>query len=124
MQLQAYMNNGRWIITCPVCGTALPAWESGVVCPHCYPNMLAKALRPLPNGDLRPVQDLELISAAQETACAADAKYFPVFPSEREPIERILRCRPNRKNMNWIASETLDDLRQQNREHGDPVPEE
>lgn len=124
MQLQAYMNNGRWIITCPCCDTPLPAWESGVVCPRCYPNMLAKALRPLPNGNLRPVQDLELVTAAQESARAADAEYFPIFPADREQIERILRCRPDRKNMNWIFTETLDDLRTQNIEHGDPLPEE
>ena len=124
MQLQAYMNNGRWIMACPVCSTPLPCRETGVICPRCYPHVMAKAWRQLPNGDLRPVQDMELVAAAQMDARAKDEEYFPLYPAEREQIERILRCRPDRKNMNWIPSETLADLRAQNIEHGDPVPEE
>jgi uncharacterized Zn finger protein (UPF0148 family) len=124
MLLQAFMNNGRWIMICPQCGTPLPAREHGVICPRCYPGMLAKALRPLSNGDLRPVTDQELVSAARAAAHRAGEEYYPEYPAEREQIERILRMRPDRKNMNWILTETLDDLRAQNVEHGDPVPEE
>jgi hypothetical protein len=122
--LPCYMNNGRWIMICPCCSTPLPAWETGVVCPHCYPDMMAKALRPLPNRTLRPVVDQELVSAARDAARAKEEEYFPEFPVEREQIEQILRMRPDRKNMNWIPSETLDDLRAQNIEHGDLIPEE
>ena len=124
MQLIAYMNNGQWIMNCPRCDTPLPCWDTGVVCPQCYPDIMARALRPLRNGDLRPVPDQELIEAARATAQAADDEYFPLYPSERNQIERILRMRPAPKNMNWIPEETLEDLKSQNLEHGDPVPSE
>lgn len=124
MEITAYMNNGRWILDCPVCSTPLPCRPAGVVCPRCYPNMLAKAYRRLPNGDLRPVVDQELVAKAQADARKADAIYHGVFPAEREQIERILRLRPAPKHMNWISTETLEDLRAQNLEHGDPLPEE
>lgn len=122
MQLSAYMNYGRWIMICPRCTTALPAWDTGVVCPKCYPDMMAKAFRPLKNGDLRPVTDVELVEAARSQARAADEEYFPIYPAERGQIEAILRLRPSPANMNWIETETLEDLCNQNLEHGDPIP--
>jgi hypothetical protein len=118
------MNNSRWIMDCPRCSTPLPCRENGVVCPRCYPDMMARAWRQLANGDLRPVIDYELVNAALMDAQAKDEEYFPLYPKEREQIEQILRLRPARKHMNWIASESLDDLRIQNIEHGDAVPTE
>ena len=122
MQLPTFMNYGRWIMNCPRCNTALPALEAGVICPRCFPDITAKAWRPLKNGDLRPVPDHELIAAATTQAREQDEIYFPLYPREKEQIERILRMRPAVKNMNWIPEESLDDLRQQNIDHGDPVP--
>lgn len=124
MQLQAYVNNGRWIMDCPTCATPLPARETPVVCPRCHPDMLARAWRQMSNGDLRPVVDYELVAAAQTHAREKDEEYTPIYPAEREQIERILRMRPAPKNMNWIPEETVQDLIDQNVEHGDPVPEE
>jgi hypothetical protein len=123
-KLNPYMNNGRWLLDCPQCSTPLPARESGVVCPRCYPDMLAKALKPLANGTFRPVADVELIGETLTKARRLKEEYFPAFPPEREQIERILRLRPAPKFMNWQPGETLEILRQQNIEHGDPVPEE
>ena len=124
MELIAYMNNGRWIMNCPKCNTPLPCWERGTICPRCHPNMMARALRPLRNGDLRPVPDIELVEQARTKARAAGEEYFPLYPKEKARIEEILRLRPDRKNMNWIPGESCDDLCQQNTDHGDPVPEE
>lgn len=124
MKLPAYMNNGRWLLNCMRCGTALPAWDTGVVCPRCHPRINAKALRQLPNGLLRPVADLELVEEAKVQARALGEEYFPAYPDDKQEIERILRLRPNRANMNWFPNETIADLRQQNLEHGDPLPEE
>lgn len=39
-------------------------------------------------------------------------------------IAAIVACRPNVEDRNWEPNETLDDLRAQNVEHGDPVPAE
>lgn len=124
MNLSAYMNHGHWVIHCPKDGTALPAWDTGVICPRCYPGMLAKALKQLPNGLFRPVADLEMIEKARATARKLNEEYFPQYPAEKAEIEQILRLRPAPQNMNWYPGETLDILRLQNIEHGDPVPDE
>lgn len=39
-------------------------------------------------------------------------------------IELILMCRPNIGDRNWEPDESIADLIYQNREHGDPVPED
>ncbi len=121
-KLTAYMNNGRWLIDCPKCSTPLPAWESGVVCPMCHPGMLARAFQPLSNGFLRPVADIEIVERTKNEARSANEEYGPGFPIERTQIEKILRLRPAPKFMNWIPGESLQDLLNQNIEHGDPVP--
>jgi len=123
-QVPAFMNNGRWLLYCPKDGEALPAWDAGVICPRCHPGILAKAFQLVKGGLFRPVTDLELVNQARQEAAEQDEIYVPAYPEEKVQIEKILRLRSNRENMNWIASETLEDLRQQNIEHGDPVPEE
>jgi hypothetical protein len=124
MNLPAFMNNGRWLILCPQCSTALPAWNTGVICPRCHPQILAKALQPIKGGLFRAVGDPQLIGEAQAEARQLDEEYFPEYPPERAQIEQILRLRPLRQNMNWEPGESLEDLRAQNLEHGDPVPED
>lgn len=121
-KITAYMNNGRWLMNCLKCGTPLPAWESGVVCPRCYPGMLARAFQPLPGGLLRPVADIEIVEQTRKKANGNGEEYAPSFPAEKTEIEKILRLRPAAKNMNWLPSESLADLRKQNLDHGDPVP--
>jgi hypothetical protein len=123
-KLFSYMNNGRWLIHCPKCDTALPAQESGVICPRCHPGMLAKAYKMLPSGLLRPVADVDLIQETLIHARSLNEEYFPEWPPDKAEIERILRLRPAAKHMNWHPGETLADLRLQNIQHGDPVPEE
>lgn len=123
-RIPVYMNYGRWLLNCPKCNTPLPAWETGVICPRCYPGIMAKALKPIQGGLLRPVTDIELVSAAQNEARSQGEEYFPAFPPERFRIEKILRMRPDVKHMNWVQAETLEDLRKQNLDHDDPVPKE
>lgn len=120
--LNAYMNHGRWLIGCPRCGAALEAEEKGVVCPVCWPAMRAVLYQPVENGLLRKVHDMQTIAETRELARNKKEIWIPIFPDERHEIEEILRCRPLPQNMNWIPSETLDDLRSQNEAHGDPLP--
>lgn len=122
MNVTAYLNWGRWLIDCPTCKTALLAREH-TICLVCFPHIEAKALRDVGGGLLRPVDDVELIEQAREQARKAGAVLEPVYPAERNAIEAILRVRPDRSNFNWLPGETLDDLRLQNIQHGDPVPE-
>jgi hypothetical protein len=120
--LNAYLNHGRWIIHCPRCDTALPAKEEGMVCPICWPGVNAKALQPIPGGLFRPVADAELINQVKAKAKAKGELYAPVFPAEKEEIEKIVRMRPKVYHVNWTPGETVEQLRQQNIERGDPVP--
>jgi len=40
------------------------------------------------------------------------------FPKEWEEIEHVLMKRGDPQTRNWLVSETLDDLRLENKEHG------
>lgn len=44
-----------------------------------------------------------------------------IFPENKHEIEEILLKRPYPKNRNWLVTETANDLRRQNIEHGDKV---
>lgn len=122
-QPQAFMNHCRWIFRCPRCQTALEAKEEGVVCGVCWPQARATALTQTADNLLRPVPDRELRSKALEEARQAGEMWMPTFPAERSEIEAILRMRPLPSQMNWSPVETVEDLRQQNLERGDPLPE-
>lgn len=41
-----------------------------------------------------------------------------VFPDDAAAIANVLLARPLRENQGWLPSETLDDLKRENREHG------
>lgn len=43
---------------------------------------------------------------------------------ERARIEAVLLCRPNEGDRNWESSESVEELLRQNREHGDPTPDD
>jgi hypothetical protein len=44
------------------------------------------------------------------------------WPRQTEDGEAVLLARPFFQQRNWLAGETVADLVQQNRDHGDPVP--
>jgi len=116
------MNHSRWIFVCPRCKTALEANERGVVCGICYPNIRARALQPIEGGLFRQVPDDELVAEARTQAEDKGEHYAMKFPTEREQIETILRLRSGIHHMNWNIGESMEDLIEQNREHGDPIP--
>jgi hypothetical protein len=120
--LTAYLNGGRWKFHCPKCKSVLPAEEKGVVCPSCHPEIRAVAMKPIPGGLLRPVPDVELREETRQKARLAGEEYVPIFPVEKEQIEKITRLRSNVANINWEPGESLADLLTQNVAHGDPVP--
>lgn len=121
-EIFAYMNHGRWIVNCPRCGTALEASERGVICGICYPNIRAKAMKPIEGGLFRPVPDPEMIAEARGQAEAAGESYVVVYPPDRAQGEAVLRMRKSIGHMNWDIGEALEALIAENREHGDPLP--
>lgn len=63
-------------------------------------------------------------------ACGSSGKWQEITmptPDDKAKIEEILLLRPGfrdaNKNRFWFPNETIDDLLNQNREHGAPVPE-
>ena len=96
----ARIHQDKWIVGCPVegCGDASFVWleEPLYMCANCFNEELGGRWRRVA---VPPVE-------------------------ERERIEAVLAGRALPQQRNWDPSESLDDLRAQNGEHGDPVPEE
>lgn len=122
IEVSAFMNHGRWIILCPRCHTALEAIEGSVVCGVCFPKIRAQALELIDGGLLRSVPDSVLVAGATKQAEERGEKYAIKFPAERSQIEAVLRQRANVANINWHPGETVADLIEQNKAHGDPLP--
>lgn len=89
-RIRAYVNHGRWMVRCEECNSCQVVWPDDPVylCAGCW-NVTV-------GGKWRPV----------------------VFPAERAEIDAILSARPEERTRNWELHETVDELRQQNAEHG------
>jgi len=121
-EVNAFLNHGRWIWLCPRCHTALEAKEGNVVCGVCWPAARAQALQPIEGGLFRSVPDGALVSGAVKQAEEHGEYYVINFPAERSRIEEIVRHRARIADINWHPGETVADLIEQNKAHGDPLP--
>lgn len=117
-----FMNHGRWVFSCPRCRTFLEASADQVICGVCHPGIRAKALKPVSGGAFRPVPDEELIAEARKEAEERGEHYVMQFPAERAQIESIVRLRKRLQDVNWHPGESIQDLIEQSRAHGDPLP--
>jgi hypothetical protein len=90
--LYAFINHGRWCVSCPDCSGGEYVWLDSPVtmCQSCWNAAV--------NGKWRRV----------------------VIPGNRVLIERVLMHRPVRQNRNWYPFETLADLQRENRDRGLP----
>lgn len=85
--VKAFVNKGRWIVVCPLCGGGEYAWEEGYCyCCSCHNSYMGHKYRRL------------------------------VFPENRAEIEAALIVRPL-ANRNWNLGETIEDLLRENQEH-------
>ena len=91
--VNAYINHGRWVADCPDCSGAelVNKTERKFWCESCHNTFN--------NGKCRRV----------------------IFPRNWNAIEKVILARPNLKNRNWKLSETIKDLKRQNKENGDPL---
>jgi hypothetical protein len=82
--------NARWIATCPDCGGAEYVWmdDPRFYCVSCRNASIDGLWRPLR------------------------------VPAEREAIEAALMARPDPTTRHWLPGESVDDLLDENREHG------
>jgi len=90
VQAYAEVNHGRWTIRCPWCVTChnASAEDHRFFCTHCS------------NG-------------------AGGGQWVSViWPEERDEIETLLGNRPLPEQRNWVPTETVEDLRRENIEHG------
>jgi len=88
-----YVNDSRWIVTCPDCLRA---------------NHLARE------------DELFMCNNCGNVKINHKNRIAP-FPKNRIGIERILVLRPFPENRHW-TTETLDELKKENIAHGDPIP--
>lgn len=100
--LTARVNHGVWIASCP-CGAKGEPTPGGVVFAEAPLVFCLRCGNQATGHGWRPV----------------------VVPTEtvRNQIEMVLDCRPNVADQNWEPDETIDDLLEQNRAHGDPLPD-
>ena len=89
--IQAFVNKGRWIVVCPKCGGGEYAWEEGYY-------FCCSCLNSYIGHRFRRL----------------------VFPKDRARIEKLLVVRPL-ANRNWNLTDTLADLKRENKEHEDEL---
>jgi hypothetical protein len=89
MDAYAYVNHGRWVVECPVCGGG----------------------ERVPTAEGSPTTIL-----CQVPACGTELGV--IFPEKRAQIESVLLLRENLVNRNWSPGETVADLEAENVEHG------
>lgn len=93
-EIEAHISVGRWCVLCGICRSAVVAEPTDpfFCCVECGSG-----------GAWRRV----------------------IFPREREEIETVLLLRPGFRGASparsWFPNETVDDLRRENLDHGDPV---
>lgn len=121
-KINAFMNHARWVVVCPRCHTAQMAEGDELICGVCFPQVRAKALQPIEGGLFRTVPDAVLIAGARKQAHEQGEAYAIVYPADKSVIESIVRQRARVQDINWHPGETVDDLKEQNRSHGDPLP--
>jgi hypothetical protein len=127
--VEAMLNSGRWVVRCPddPKGRHFGKVELGdtdFVCPICYPDMLATALKPLRDDLLMIVPDTIARQAAHDAADADGKVYSILFPEDPQTILDKVEQRPT-EAMNWLPGETMDFLDAENIEHGivPPAPQ-
>jgi hypothetical protein len=121
--VQAMLNGGRWVVLCPDdpqgqhAGQVDPDTDTVFICPACYPDIRAKAFQQGDDGLFRPVDDPVKQQAASDQASADGHVYTIQWPDNIADILTAVQMRPT-ANMNWLPTETLDDLNQDNADHG------
>lgn len=114
----AYVNHGRWIVDCPVCGSPLPFTperESEIACPVCNPRLWAVKFVPIPNdpdNGFRQVPDQKIRDEERRNS----PSFKPVLPERWKEIFDALRKRRT-ENMNWLPGESLEKIIAENIEH-------
>jgi len=122
MKLIARVNHGRWLVTCPKCGSRLTVAPSdkSVVCAVCHPGLRAEVFAPHPKkaGLFVQVPDFDARQEARAQAKKAGEEYEILFQEKPAEVEKLLRGRPM-ANRNWLPEqgETLNDLKRENKEH-------
>ena len=105
MNVQVYLNHGRWVIDCPVCNSGLMAKDSFMVCVACYPNLMSKH----ESSRLRAVK----VATMQGNLLELN------WPDNKYEIDEVVKDRPV-VNQNWKPNEgnTMESMRAENAAHG------
>jgi hypothetical protein len=98
----AYKNQGRWVA-------------------HCSTDGCDGAERVWPGGQIRERKDGRKygISRSGVLHCANCGLTSEVsFPDDQGAIDRILACRPVPETRNWLPTDTVESLAEENMAHG------
>lgn len=124
MKTHAYMNFGRWIADCPVCGTPNLLDERGatqMICGKCFPQIKAMAYKPKASNPqlFVTVPDEEERENARLRAKKSKQIHQVVYKQKPLEVEKRLHKRPLAFR-EWLPVESLKDLERENAEHGVP----
>lgn len=98
-QARLHVSHGYWVAECPAHTPVSPEDEGTV--PNCGYAIVA-------------CQGLAMV-------CPEHGWADVIWPPEWRGIEAVLHKRPAAKFANWFPGETVEDLREENRQHGAPV---
>lgn len=117
MMIQAFFMNGRWLVKCPKCNNIHRADGNTLVCPACWTGLNAQKIVIDKFGAMVPAPHVEMIFETRDKAIAAGELYEIAYPANKAEIEHILRVREI-ENMSWLPGESIEQLIQENIEHG------
>jgi hypothetical protein len=105
----AFVNAGRWVARCPLCGNV----EQAGRCDDGRPGGLQPGRFTCTPGDpAAPLMGVILPRRGCGLQCAAD------WPADIADLERVLLARPIPATRNWTPGETLLELVAENAAHG------
>jgi len=126
MEVEAYLNHGRWVVDCPKCGkqgstlaepkpieSPYSAINGEYICPNCYPGMVVITRRTTTGVIFNETSR----AIARARAKANNEIYEVVFPANRKEIETVV-CLRRLDYQNWEPGETISFLKNENKQIG------
>lgn len=115
--LTVFINHGRMMATCPRCHNThiIDRVQTTLICPACWNGLKAEKLVQDLYGAWVLAPHTQLIDDTVLQAREAGEEYELGLPDPQ--IMNILRARPV-ENINWLPGETIEQLIQENIDHG------
>lgn len=120
MQVQAYLNAGRWLVDCPKHGRngamEVTLTDTEYIAPCCYPGVIAQYTGVV-KGRIANVPDISRRATARNLARSNGEIHEIVFPEDAATILETVGLRMV-QNQNWVPGESVDFLLEENLANG------